>query len=56
MADANGDTGSELYETVADKMLLEAQNQNKSRKLQTKLTIFYAICLNSCFIFQPHPV
>ncbi|XP_061402184.1 serine-rich adhesin for platelets [Musca vetustissima] len=30
VADANGDTGSELYETVADKMLMDAQNQNKS--------------------------
>ncbi|TMW40145.1 hypothetical protein DOY81_014775, partial [Sarcophaga bullata] len=31
VAEANGDTGSELYETVADKMLSESQNQNKSR-------------------------
>ncbi|XP_011290585.2 serine-rich adhesin for platelets isoform X1 [Musca domestica] len=30
VAEANGDTGSELYETVADKMLMDAQNQNKS--------------------------
>ncbi|KNC25088.1 hypothetical protein FF38_11901 [Lucilia cuprina] len=30
VADVNGDTGSELYETVADKMLLESQNQIKS--------------------------
>ncbi|KAM7363702.1 uncharacterized protein ACRADG_000504 isoform 2-T2 [Cochliomyia hominivorax] len=30
VAEVNGDTGSELYETVADKMLSESQNQNKS--------------------------
>ncbi|XP_075150678.1 uncharacterized protein LOC142224733 isoform X2 [Haematobia irritans] len=30
VAEANGDTGSELYETVADKILMDAQNQNKS--------------------------
>lgn len=33
--DGNGDNGSELYETVADKRLLEEGNdRNNSRKLQ----------------------
>ena len=41
VAEANGDTGSELYETVADKMLLESQNQNKSRKCCHALFFYF---------------
>lgn len=40
VAEGNGDTGSELYETVADKMLLESQNQNKSRKFVIRCVLF----------------